>query len=142
MSEGTGVRRESLLSRVPLAIATIAAMGVIIWLDRSPSDVASQMTMGAILLGSAALGAMAPRRPWVPGLLLGSVVAVVGVVEWTAGVPEPPTVHLPPGLLGPASLLVLVVPALVAAYLGAGLRVWRSRPQAADRGNGAHRPTG
>ncbi len=111
-----------MLTRVPLAIATVVAMVVIAMLDRSVSDDAGQVTLGAILVAAAGLGAMAPRRPWVPGFLLGSVLACVHLAMWVAGVPEATGAHLAAGVLGPASLLVLAGPALVAAYIGAGLR--------------------
>ncbi|WP_030437346.1 hypothetical protein [Actinoplanes subtropicus] len=51
--------------------------------------------------------------------MLGAAIAAANIVYRTLG-PEPAHEMKPPGVAGAATLLVLIVPALVAAYLGAG----------------------
>jgi hypothetical protein len=113
--------REALMRRVLLAAATAGAVAIIVILDRSPSDDAGQMALAAILLASAALGAVVGRRAWAVGIVIGSVVAVTHIVSLAFRIPEP-GVQLPPGWAGTTSLFVLVIPALVAAYAGAWVR--------------------
>lgn len=113
--------REALMHRLPLAIVTLVSVGTIAWLERSPSDDASQFTLGAILLSAVLLGAIAPRRAWLVGIMIGSVVAVTHVISLAVGMPEP-GVNLPAGWASTTSLLVLIVPAVIAAYAGSALR--------------------
>jgi hypothetical protein len=113
--------REALMRRVLLVAATAAAIAMIVILDRSPSDDAGQVTLAAILLASAALGAAVGRRAWAVGIVIGSVVAVTHIVSLALRIPEP-GVQLPPGWASTTSLFVLVIPALVAAYAGAWIR--------------------
>jgi hypothetical protein len=54
-------------------------------------------------------------------VLIGCTVAIEHVVALALGV-ENPDIHLPPGWWGSASLLVLLVPAVIAAHVGVGLR--------------------
>jgi hypothetical protein len=109
------------MRRVLSVAATLAIAGVALTLDRSPSDDAGQVTLGAILIGSFALGAWLPHRAWLAGLVLGSMVALSRAVALVMGAP-PVSATLPPGWSGVASLLVLVIPAVAAAWAGAGLR--------------------
>jgi hypothetical protein len=113
--------KEALMRRVLLLAATAGAITVIVAIDRSPSDDAGQVTLGAILLASGILGAVAGRRAWVVGIVIGSVVAVTHLVSLALQIPEP-GVQLPPGWASTTSLFVLVIPSLVAAYVGAGIR--------------------
>lgn len=108
------------MHRLQVTSIALVCVGLIAWLDRSPSDDASQFTLGAILLSGVMLGALAPRRPWLVGIVIGSVVAVVHVVSLAFGLPEP-GVHLPSGWANTTSLFVLVLPAMLAAYAGAAL---------------------
>lgn len=113
--------REALMHRLPVVVATLGAIAVIAFLERSPSDDASQFTLGAILLSAGLLGAWAQRRAWLVGIVIGSVVALTHVVSLAVGDPEP-GVTLPPGWASTTSLFVLVIPAVIAAYAGAALR--------------------
>jgi len=65
------------------------------------------------------LGFAAPRRAWVAGIVLGAGIAAANIVYRTLG-PAPAHEMRPAGVAGAATLLVLIVPALAAAYLGAG----------------------
>ena len=113
--------KEALMRRALLLAGTAGAIAMIVALDRSPSDDAGQVTLGAILLASGVLGAAAGRRAWAVGIVIGSVVAVTHLVSLALRIPEP-GVQLPPGWASSTSLFVLVVPALVAAYAGAWIR--------------------
>jgi hypothetical protein len=113
--------KEALVRRVLLIATTAGAIAMIVALDRSPSDDAGQVTLAAILVASGVLGAAVGRRAWVVGIVIGSVVALVHIVSLALRLPEPGLV-LPPGWAGTLSLFVLVIPALIAAYLGAGIR--------------------
>jgi hypothetical protein len=67
------------------------------------SDDAGQVTLAVLLLVAALMGVAAPRLAWLTGLVVG---AAIGVAH----------------LGGDPLLFVLVVPAVVAAYLGGGAR--------------------
>jgi hypothetical protein len=125
--------KEALLRRVLLLAAIASAVAMVVALDRSSSDDAGQVTLGAILLASGVLGAAVGRRAWVVGVVIGSTVALTHIASLALGIPEP-GVQLPPGWAGTTSLFVLVVPALVAAYTGAWIRsllaVGKARPPA------------
>ncbi len=109
------------MHRVLLIIAAIAVVAAIAAVDRSPSDDGGQVTMAVILVGSAGLGAWATRRTWLVGIATGSVVAASHLVSLLLNLPGQGD-GVPPGWLGAASLLVLVIPATIAAYAGAGAR--------------------
>jgi hypothetical protein len=112
-----------------------AAVAALLWVDRSPSHDANQSALFVLLLGAAVLGFAAPRRAWLPGLVVGAAIAVEHSIYVALGWPLP-YVSEPAGLVGAATLLVLIAPALVAAYLGAGA-AWALRrpgraPQSTD----------
>lgn len=113
--------KEAFMHRLQATTVALVCVGLIAWLDRSPSDDASQFTLGAILLSAVMLGALAPQRAWLVGIVIGSVPGVVHVVSLALGLPEP-GVHLPQGWTNTTSLLVLIVPAMIAAYSGSALR--------------------
>jgi hypothetical protein len=82
----------------------LLAAAVLVTLDRlGTSDDAGQVVLAALLLVAAMMGVAAPRLAWLTGLLVGVAVGVA---------------HLG----GDPLLFVLVVPAVVAAYLGGGVR--------------------
>jgi hypothetical protein len=110
-----------IVQRVPPIVATVAVVAAIAVIDRSPSDDAAQLTLAVMLVGSAALGAWAARRAWLVGIVTGSVVAASHLVSLLLDLPEP-GIAVPPGSLGTLSLLVLVIPASIAAYAGAAAR--------------------
>jgi hypothetical protein len=106
--------------------AVAATVAVLVWVDWSPSDVANQASMLVLLLGSSALGFSAPRRAWLAGASVGGCLALVHAVYVAAGI-RLQYEMTPSGWAGPATLLILVVPAIVAAYAGAGAAVWLRR---------------
>jgi hypothetical protein len=97
--------------------------------NESSSDIANQVTLACIILGAALVGFVWTRRPWLAGVLVGCTVAVEHGVALALGV-QNPVIHLPPGWWSSISLLVLLVPAVIAAYGGVGLRtVVSGRPE-------------
>ena len=103
-----------------------ATVAVLLWVDWSPSDIANQASMLVLLLGSSALGFSAPRWAWLAGAAVGSCLAFAHAVYVAAGI-RLRYEMTPSGWAGPATLLILVVPAIVAAYAGAGTAVWLRR---------------
>jgi hypothetical protein len=103
-----------------------ATVAVLVWVDWSPSDIANQASMLVLLLGSSALGFSAPRWAWLAGVSVGSCLALAHTVYVAAGI-RLRYEMTPSGWAGPATLLILVVPAIIAAYTGAGTAVWLRR---------------
>lgn len=94
--------------------------------NESSSDIANQVTLALIIGGAGLVGFVWTRKPWLAGVLVGATVAVEHVIALALGV-ENPDIHLPAGWWSTTSLLVLLLPALIAAYSGAGLRRLTSR---------------
>ncbi len=105
-------------SAVGLLLVVVALVG---FANESSSDVANQATLLALLVGSAVLGFVWGRLWWIPALLVGGTVAVQHLVAVVLSIPEP-GVHLPAGGWGTITLLILVIPALIAAGAGAWIR--------------------
>jgi hypothetical protein len=85
-----------------LGVATDAVL--LVGLDRiGTSDDAGQVSLLVLFAASALLGFAAPRLAWLAGLVIGAALAAANP--------------------GDALLLILIVPATVAAYLGAGTRL-------------------
>ncbi|HEY8317211.1 MAG TPA: hypothetical protein VIG76_00115 [Amnibacterium sp.] len=97
----------------------VAAVAVV---NETSSEVADQATSDGMVVGAGLVGFVWLRRAWLAGVLIGCTVALEHVLTTAVGV-ENPDVHLPPGWWGSASLLILLVPAVIGAYGGAGLRV-------------------
>jgi hypothetical protein len=91
------------------------------FLDWSPSDIANQATLLALLVTAGCLGFAIPGARLATGLILGSAVAVLHLTYLGAGVRLPYQMQ-PAGMLGALSLFVLVVPATVAALIGGAVR--------------------
>jgi hypothetical protein len=91
------------------------------FLDWSPSDIANQATMLALLLTAGCLGFAMPGARFATGLILGSAVALLHLGYLLLGV-RLPYETAPAGLPGALSLFVLVVPATVAAVIGGTVR--------------------
>jgi hypothetical protein len=99
-------------------VLVVVAVAVV---NESSSDIANQVTLALIVCGAGLVGFVWIRWAWLAGVLIGCTVAVEHVVALALAV-ENPDIHLPPGWWGSTSLLVLLVPAVIAAYGGAGLR--------------------
>jgi hypothetical protein len=97
---------------------SIALLGFVDW---SPSDVANQATMLALLLTAGCLGFAVPGARLATGLILGSAIALLHLSYLLLGVRLPYQPE-PSGLLGAITLFVLVVPATVAAVIGGTIR--------------------
>jgi hypothetical protein len=80
------------------------------------------------VVSAAALGFAAPRWARLSALVLGGCLAVTHVIYLAAGVALPYAMS-PTGWAGPATLLILIIPAGIAAYLGAGAAVLAQRRQ-------------
>ena len=92
---------------------------MLIFVDYSPSDIANQVSLLVLILGAATLGIAAPRWAWLAALVLGGSLAAMHAIYLAAKVPLPYQVS-PAGWAGAATLLILTIPAGIAAYLGAG----------------------
>ena len=92
---------------------------MLIFVDYSPSDIANQVSLLVLILGAATLGIAAPRWAWLAALVLGGSLAAMHAIYLAARVPLPYQIS-PPGWAGAATLLILIIPAGIAAYLGAG----------------------
>ena len=94
-------------------------MAVLVWVDLSPSEIANQASLLVLLLGAGLLGLVKPRWAWLSALGLGGSLAVAHALYLATGhrLPYPMS---PSGWAGPITLLVLLVPAFLAAYGGAG----------------------
>jgi hypothetical protein len=113
---------------VSYVLGLLAASTLLMWVDHSPSDVANQAAMLVLVVSAAALGFAAPRWAWLSALVLGGCLAVTHVIYLAAGVALPYAMS-PTGWAGPATLLILIIPAGIAAYLGAGAAVLAQRRQ-------------
>ena len=107
---------------VRYALGLVAAATMLISVDYSASDIANQVSLLVLLLGAAALGIAAPRWAWLSALALGGCLPTAHAIYLAAGVSLPYPMS-PPGWLGAATLLILILPARLAAYLGAGATV-------------------
>jgi hypothetical protein len=120
------VVKESVMRLLGYGLGLAAAVAALVTIDRiGTSDDSSQVSLLVLLVGSAVLGFVAPRWAWVAGLVIGSALAVAGMIYvavWP-GSTHPPA---PGGTAGAATLFVLIVPALIGAYVGAGVAwLWR-----------------
>ena len=90
-------------------------------LDHSPSDVANQACVVALLLGSVALAFANPHAVRAVVATVGLAIPVAHAFYMMAGI-DLPYESRPSGWAGPVSLLVLVVPAAAGAFAGAAAR--------------------
>jgi len=80
----------------------------------------SGIVMGLLILGSGAVGALRPKAAWLTGLLVGLVVPAQDLFTWATGLHPIWARGIELARRGPDfSLLVLVVPSMVAALAGA-----------------------
>src|SRR4051794_18893946 len=110
---GGSVRRVGYWAGLGLSVAVLDIV------DMSTSDVANQLTLLVLLVAAGFLGFARAGQAWVAGLTLGSALAVAHALYLAARQPLPSPMH-PSGWAGPITLLVLLIPAFVAAFLGAG----------------------
>lgn len=116
------VVKENAMRKPAYVLGLIGAAAVLVAVDRiGTSDDAGMVSLAVLLLASAALGFAAPRWAWLTGLVLGAAIALAELTYVTLG-PAPAHPMSPAGVTGAATLLVLIVPAMVTAYLGAGAR--------------------
>lgn len=121
------VAKESAMRMVGYGLGLAAAVALVVTVDRiGTSDDSSQVALLVLLLCAAVLGFLAPRWAWLAGLIVGSAIAVseMAAAAWGPA-PSHPTSTSTVG--GAATLFVLIVPALVSAYLGAGAAWLRRR---------------
>ncbi|MFB9237200.1 hypothetical protein ACFFWC_16825 [Plantactinospora siamensis] len=117
------VGKETVRHRLAYGLGLALAAVALVVVDRlGTSDDAGQVSLLVLLVTAAGSGFAAPRRAWIAGLVIGSALPVLYVA---LAVLRPQTAHLPEprGVAGAASLFVLVVPAMIAAGLGAGARI-------------------
>jgi hypothetical protein len=121
------VAKENLM-RVPGYVwGLLGAVVVLVLLDQvGGPDIGGQVSMLTLVLGAGILGFAAPKRAWVTALVLGSALAITGII---ANIIAPSWMHTPDphGIGGALSLFVLVVPAAIAAYFGVAMDVLRRR---------------
>ena len=121
------VAKESAMRAVGYGLGLAVAVALVVTLDRiGKSDDSSQVILLVLLVCAAALGFAAPRWAWLAGLTIGSAVAVTEMATAAWGPPpsHPTSIH---SVGGAATLFVLIVPALISAYLGAGAAWLRQR---------------
>ena len=113
--------RGVLLGPIANLLALVAVISAVVVLNSSASDVSAQETLLGIVLGATLVGFLWARHAWLVALAVGATVAAQHVISLALGIPEP-SMHLPHGWLSTTSLLILVLPAMVGAYTGAGIR--------------------
>ena len=120
--------KEGVMRRSEYGLALLAALAALVVVDRiGKSDDSSQVSMLVLVACAGTLGFAFPRRAWLSALALGSVLAVAAMIYVVLG--RAPAHHdSPGGLAGAATLLVLLVPAAVAAAAGAGIRRLTRQP--------------
>ncbi len=107
------------LGSAAVSPGVLLVCGIVVGLDRvGRSDDAAHVVLAALLVGSALLGAARPEKAWARGLVVGTAVCVSHLGMLLLGSSTATT-----GALAQAgTLMVLVVPALLAARLGAAGR--------------------
>ncbi len=123
------VVKENAMRRLGYLVGLVAGAAVLVVVDRlGTSDDAGQVSLLVLLCVSGVLGFAAPRLAWLAGLVIGAALAVADTVYLSLGYTVF-TDSKPGGYAGAALMLVLTIPAMAAAYLGAGaaLLVRRAR---------------
>ena len=117
---GAFVLRELVVHNGPYAAGLACAGLALVTVDRSPSDVANQASLLVLLLTAGGLGLTRPHSAWFAGLVVGTCLAAAHATYLVWGV-ELPYPMSPSGWTGALSLLLLLLPAFVAAYTGAAI---------------------
>jgi hypothetical protein len=120
--------RGTIMRQFLYGIGLLVAVAVLIWIDQSPSDVANQASLLILLIGAGVLGIAAPHWAWLPALILGCSLTAAHSIYLVAGIALPYAMS-PAGWAGPATLLILIIPAGIAAYAGAGATAMVRRRQ-------------
>jgi hypothetical protein len=108
------------LVRLGLYLGGVAvAVAALVLVDLSPSDIANQASLLVVVFGAGALGFAVPRLAWLAGVALGGCLAAAHAVYTAMDIPLRYPMS-PSGWAGAGALLVLVVPAMIVAYVGAG----------------------
>lgn len=104
--------------------AVLAVGGLVVALDRiGSSDDSSQVTMAVLLVGCALLGATRPTAAVPSAVAVGSAVTLSHLTQALAPDDLGRTLSAGwAGLVDPLALLILIVPALLAAHLGVATR--------------------
>lgn len=118
LAGGVSFVLRSLLRNALYGGGIAAAVYFLVRVDFSASDVANQACLVILLFTSAVLGLARPRLAALAGCVVGSSLATAHVV-YLLGRVELPYPMSPPGWVGALGLLVLVVPAIGAAFAGA-----------------------
>lgn len=111
------VAMEVLMRPVLYSIGLGGAVALLVWVDRSSSDVANQSALLVLLISAGGLGFTTPRRAWLTALVIGGSLAAGHGVYQALDLPLPYP-SSPAGWAGPATLLLLIAPACLAAFLG------------------------
>jgi hypothetical protein len=119
--------RGTIMRQFLYGIGLLVAAAVLIWIDQSP-DVANQASLLMLLIGAGLLGIAAPHWAWLPALVLGCSLTAAHAIYLVAGIALPYAMS-PAGWAGPAALLILIIPAGIAAYAGAGATAMVRRRQ-------------
>jgi hypothetical protein len=123
------VAREVTMRAKGYPVGLLAAVAAVVVLDRiGTSDDAAMVVLLALPVAAGLLGFAAPRRAWLAGLVPGAAIGVAHLVYAILG-PALPGDPGTAGVRGAATLLVLVVPATIGAYLGAGAALLLRRPR-------------
>jgi hypothetical protein len=120
--------RGTIMRQFLYGIGVLVAAAVLVWIDQSPSDVANQASLLILLIGAGLLGIAAPHWAWLPALILGFSLAAAHAIYLAAGIALPYAMS-PAGWAGSATLLILIIPAGIAAYAGAGAAAMLQRRQ-------------
>ena len=109
-----------------------AGAAMLIFVDYSPSAIANQVSLLVLILGAATRGIAAPRWACLAALVLGGSLAAMHAIYLAAQVRLPYQMS-PAGWAGAATLLILIIPAGIAACLGAAaVLVQRRRSSGLD----------
>ena len=111
---------ELVVSYGPYLAAVAVSVSALVTVDRSTSDIANQASLLVLLVAASGLGFGRPRSAWLSGIVVGSCLAIAHGIYQASGFRLPYPMH-PPGWVGAATLLVLLVPAVGAAYAGAAV---------------------
>ena len=106
-----------------LRVATVLLMLAVGYVNTHTDE--ETVVAGFLLLSSFALGFAQPGRPWRWALLLGLSVPLSALLALVLGLRLP----YPNDLDNVATSLVALIPAFVAAYLGAGFRQTVRQPR-------------